>query len=52
MREWGNARRQLTAKDDQLLLLAATAGRVPSEKQAAAILQIRKRLEAEGYGLT
>lgn len=52
MREWGNAHRQLTAKDDQLLLLAATAGRVPSEKQAAAILQIRKRLEAEGFGLT
>lgn len=51
MRDWGNRHRQLTAKEDQLLLLAATAGRVPSEKQAAAILQIRKRLEAEGYGL-
>jgi hypothetical protein len=52
MREWGNARRQLTARDDQLLLLAATAGKVPSERQAAAILQIRKRLEEEGFGLT
>jgi hypothetical protein len=52
MREWGNGRRELTAKEDQLLLLAATAGKVPSEKQAAAILQIRRRLEAEGFGLT
>jgi hypothetical protein len=52
MREWGNERHLLTAKDDQLLLLAATAGRVPSERQAAAILQIRKRLETEGFGLT
>ena len=49
MREWGNSRRELTAREDQLLLLAATAGRVPSEKQALAILQIRRRLEAEGY---
>lgn len=50
MRDWGNSRQELTAKEDQLLLLAATAGRVPSEKQAAAILQIRRRLEAEGFG--
>jgi hypothetical protein len=49
MREWGNSRRELTAKEDQLLLLAATAGKVPSEKQAAAILQIRRRLETEGF---
>lgn len=52
MREWGNSRRQLTAKDDQLLLLAATVGRVPSEKQAAAVLKIRRRLEAEGFDQT
>lgn len=49
MREWGNSHRELTAKEDQLLLLAATAGKVPSEKQAAAILQIRRRLEREGF---
>lgn len=49
LREWGNQRNELTAKEDQLLLFAATAGRVPSERQAAAILQIRKRLEAEGF---
>jgi hypothetical protein len=49
MRAWGNSRRELTPKEDQLLLLAATAGKVPSEKQALAILQIRKRLEAEGF---
>jgi hypothetical protein len=52
MRDWGNSRRELTVKEDQLLLLAATVGKVPSEKQAAAILQIRRRLEAEGFGLT
>jgi hypothetical protein len=52
MREWGNSRRELTAKEDQLLLVAATAGRVPSEKQAAAILLIRKRLEVAGFGST
>ncbi len=52
MREWANQRNELTAKEDQLLLLAATSGRVPSDRQAAAILQIRKRLEAEGYRST
>lgn len=49
VRDWGNNRRELTPKEDQLLLLAATAEKVPSDKQAAAILQIRKRLEAEGF---
>jgi hypothetical protein len=49
LREWGIQRNELTAKEDQLLLFAATTGRVPSERQAAAILQIRKRLEAEGF---
>ncbi|MCW5623166.1 MAG: AIPR family protein [Burkholderiales bacterium] len=49
MREWGIRRNELTAKEDQLLLLAGTAGRIPSERQAAAILEIRKRLEAEGF---
>lgn len=49
LREWGIQRTELTAKEDQLLLFAATAGKVPSERQAAAILQIRRRLEAEGF---
>jgi len=49
LREWGIKRNELTAKEDQLLLFAATAGRVPSERQATAILHIRKRLEAEGF---
>ncbi len=51
MREWGIRKKELTAKEDQLLLLAATSGRVPSERQATLILQIRKRLEAEGFRL-
>ena len=49
MREWGIQRNELTPKEDQLLLFAATAGKVPSERQAAAILQIRRKLEAEGF---
>ncbi|MDP3613171.1 MAG: hypothetical protein Q8R98_15040, partial [Rubrivivax sp.] len=49
LRDWGIQRNELTAKEDQLLLFAATAGKVPSERQAAAILQIRRRLEAEGF---
>jgi len=51
MREWGVQRNELSAKEDQLLLFAATAGKVPSERQAAVILQIRRKLEAEGFRL-
>lgn len=51
MREWGIQRNELTPKEDQLLLLAATAGKVPSERQAAAILEIRRKLEGEGFSL-
>ena len=47
IRQWGLENRHLTAKEDQLLLLAAT-GKVPSEKQAAAILDIRRKLQQEG----
>ena len=49
MRDWATQRSELTPKEDQLLLLAATAGKIPSERQAAAILQIRRRLEADGF---
>ncbi len=49
LREWGIQRNELTAKEDQLLMLAGTLGKVPSERQAAAILQIRRKLEAEGF---
>lgn len=48
-RDWGLSNKLLTPKDEQLLLLAATSGRVPSEKQAVAILEIRGRLEREGF---
>ena len=51
LREWGLQRRELTPKEDQLLLFAASVGKIPSEKQAAAILQIRRRLEGEGFVL-
>jgi AIPR protein len=52
LRDWGIQRRELTPKEDQLLLFAATVGKVPSEKQAAAILQIRRKLEQEGFSLS
>lgn len=48
-RAWGMSKRLLTPKDEQLLMLAATPGRVPTEKQAESILHIRRKLEAEGY---
>lgn len=47
IRQWGLENHHLTAKEDQLLLLAAT-GKVPSEKQAAVILDIRRKLQQEG----
>ena len=52
LRDWGIQRRELTPKEDQLLLFAATVGKVPSERQAAAILQIRRKLEQEGFSLS
>lgn len=51
MRQWGLSRNELTPKEDQLLLFAATLGKIPSDRQAAAILQIRHRLEEEGFSL-
>jgi hypothetical protein len=47
IRKWGIDNRHLSAKEDQLLTLAAS-GKVPSDKQAAAILAIQRRLEHEG----
>jgi hypothetical protein len=51
IRDWGLQNNHLTGKEEQLLLLAATPGKVPSEKQAAAILDIRRKLEREGLVL-
>jgi hypothetical protein len=48
IRQWGMDHRNLTAKEEQLLLLAATPGKVPSEKQAVAILLILRKLQQEG----
>lgn len=49
LREWGLSRQELTPKEDQLLLLVSTPRRVPTDKQAAAVLSIRRRLEEEGF---
>lgn len=48
MRQWGLDKQLLTAKEEQLLLVATNPRRPPSDKQAAAILQIRRKLEQEG----
>ncbi|MFN4350535.1 MAG: AIPR family protein [Hylemonella sp.] len=49
LRDWGVRSNELTPKEDQLLMLASAVGRVPTPKQAMAILQIRKRLEQAGF---
>lgn len=51
IRAWGLQNNHLTGKEEQLLLLAATPGKVPTERQAAAILDIRRKLEREGLAL-
>ena len=51
IRQWGIERNHLTAKEEQLLLFAATQGKVPSEKQAVAILLILQKLEQEGLSV-
>ena len=48
LRQWGLENKLLTAKEEQLLLIAATPGKVPSERQAAAILLIRRKLQQDG----
>lgn len=48
VRRWGLDNKLLTAKEEQLLLIAATPGKVPSERQAAAILGIHRKLQQEG----
>ena len=51
LRAWGLSRHELTPKEDQLLMFAATPGKIPTDKQAAAILLIRRRLVDEGFTL-
>ena len=49
LRDWGIQNRELTLKEDQLLMLASSTTKVPTPRQAMAILLIRKRLEDTGY---
>lgn len=51
MRQWGLENKLLTSKEEQLLLLAATPGKVPSERQAAAILSIHRKLKQDGLAI-
>ncbi|MEN5067374.1 AIPR family protein [Achromobacter aegrifaciens] len=52
IRQWGLERRFLTPKEEQLLLVAATPRRLPTDRQAEAILKIRRILESEGLVLS
>jgi hypothetical protein len=52
LRQWGLNHQELTPKEDQLLLLASTLGRIPTDRQAAAILLIRNRLMEDGFILS
>lgn len=52
LRDWGIKNSELTPKDDQLLVLAGSVGRVPTPRQASAILQILKRLEQAGFHIS
>ena len=52
LRQWGLDSHELTPKEDQLLLLASTLGKIPTDRQAAAILLIRDRLVEEGFVLS
>lgn len=51
IRQWGLDRRLLTANEEQLLLVAVNPKRPPTDRQAAAILKIRRKLEVEGLPL-
>lgn len=48
IRQWGLENKMLTSKEDQLLLLASTPGKVPSDRQAATILEVHRKLMSEG----
>lgn len=48
IRQWGLDNKLLTSKEDQLLLFAATPGKIPSDRQAAAILATYRKLTSEG----
>jgi hypothetical protein len=49
LRDWGNLNNELTPKEDQLLMLAGSSVKVPTAKQAIAILLIRKKLKQLGF---
>jgi len=49
LRDWGIQKSELTLKEDQLLMLASSSSKVPTPRQAMAILLIRKRLQDLGY---
>jgi hypothetical protein len=50
-RDWGLSNNQLTPNEQQLLLIATLPGKVPTERQASAILLILNKLQDEGFFL-
>ena len=51
LREWGLGRKEFTPKEDLLLILASTFGKIPNDRQAAAMLLIRDRCIEGGFSL-
>jgi len=49
MREFGRKELLLSPDDDGILKFAATPGKIPSEKQCKRLMQIKARLEGEGF---
>jgi hypothetical protein len=50
LQRWGRARQFLSPNDDSIVAVAAAMpGKIPTEKQSARLLQIKARLEGEGY---
>jgi hypothetical protein len=50
MQDWGRQRQLVTPDEDSFLSVAVAMPRkLPTEKQCARLLQIKTRLEEEGY---
>jgi hypothetical protein len=50
LQTWGQQRQLLTPTDDSILSVAVAMPRkIPTEKQCGRLLQIKTRLEEEGY---
>ncbi len=49
LRIWANERAAISPKEDSILRVATNPLKIPSDRQSSAILQIKARLESEGF---